>query len=72
MTYLVKEKNRGHNMKNITMDYLRNHTFELTGNSDQTISSLVSWHCYADGYAVDTSYEAGADADDMIDATLSP
>ena len=46
--------------------------FENIGDSDQTISSLVSWHCYADGYAVDTSYEAGADADDMIDATLSP
>lgn len=36
MTYLVKEKNRGHNMKNITMDYLRNHTFELTGLEEQT------------------------------------
>lgn len=46
--------------------------FENIGDSDQTISSLVSWPCYADGYAVDTSYEAGADADDMIDATLSP
>ena len=46
--------------------------FENIGDSDQTISSMASWHCYADGYAVDTSYEAGADADDMIDATLSP
>ena len=38
MTYLVKEKNRGHNMKNITMDYLRNHTFELTGLEEQTVA----------------------------------
>ena len=38
MTYLVKEKNRGHNMKSITMDYLRNHTFELTGLEEQTVA----------------------------------
>lgn len=36
MTRLITEKNRGHNMKNITMDYLRNHTFELTGLEEQT------------------------------------
>lgn len=42
--------------------------FENTSDRDQTISSLMSWGCYADGYAADQSYIG----DDEIDATLSP
>lgn len=42
--------------------------FENISHSDQTISSMLSWYCYADGYAVEQSYFE----DDQIDATLSP
>lgn len=42
--------------------------FENIGDSDQSISSLINWGCYADGYAVDQCYSG----DDGIDATLSP
>lgn len=67
-----KSKNKYMQPKKGHIYYRMEFEFENIGDSDQTISSMVSWHCYADGYAVDTSYEAGADADDMIDATLSP
>lgn len=43
--------------------------FENIGDSDQTISSMASWNCYADGYAADAVYGA---SDDSIDASLSP
>ena len=43
--------------------------FENKGDTDQTISSMASWNCYADGYAADAAY---AVADDEIDATISP
>lgn len=43
--------------------------FENKGDTDQTISSMTSWNCYADGYAADAAY---AVADDEIDATISP
>ncbi len=42
--------------------------FENTGDTDQTISSLASWNCYADGYVADSAYVG----DDQIDATISP
>lgn len=42
--------------------------FENISNTDQTISSLMSWGCYADGYAAEQSYVG----DDQIDVTLSP
>ena len=43
--------------------------FENKGDTDQTISSMTSWNCYADGYAAEAAY---AVADDEIDATISP
>lgn len=42
--------------------------FENISDTDQTISSLMSWGCYADGYAADQSYIG----DDQMDVTLSP
>lgn len=42
--------------------------FENISDTDQTISSVMSWGCYADGYAAEQSYIG----DDDIDATLSP
>lgn len=42
--------------------------FENTGSSDLAISSLISWNCYADGYAMNQSWVG----DDVLDATISP
>lgn len=42
--------------------------FENTGNTDKSISSLISWNCYADGYAMEQSWIG----DDVLDATISP
>lgn len=42
--------------------------FENTGSSDLAISSLISWNCYADGYAMNQSWIG----DDVLDATISP
>lgn len=42
--------------------------FENIGDTDQTISSIISWNCYADGYAMEASYVG----DDVLDATISP
>ena len=41
--------------------------FENVSNSDQTVSSMLNWNCYADGYAVDQTWIG----DDGLDATLS-
>ncbi len=41
--------------------------FENVSGSDQTVSSMLDWNCYADGYAVDQSWIG----DDGLDATLS-
>ena len=42
--------------------------FENTGSSDLAISSIISWNCYADGYAVNQSWVG----DDVLDTTISP
>lgn len=42
--------------------------FENISDSDQTISSMMNWECYADDYSVEQSWIG----DDQIDATLSP
>ncbi len=42
--------------------------FENIGDTDQAVSSMISWDCYADGYAMDESYVG----DDVLDATMSP
>lgn len=41
--------------------------FENVTDSDQTVSSMLNWNCYADGYAMDQSWIG----DDGLDATLS-
>lgn len=41
--------------------------FENIGDSDQTVSSMLDWSCYADGYAADQSWYG----DDQIDATIA-
>lgn len=41
--------------------------FENVSDSDQTVSSMLNWNCYADGYAMDQSWVG----DDTLDATLS-
>lgn len=42
--------------------------FENISDSDQTISSMMNWDCYADDYSVEQSWIG----DDSIDANLSP
>lgn len=42
--------------------------FENIGDTDQTISSMLDWNCYADGYAADQSWYG----DDQLDATIAP
>lgn len=42
--------------------------FENISDTDQTISSLMSWGCYADGYAADQAFVG----DDQLDVKLSP
>lgn len=42
--------------------------FENIGNSDLAISSMISWNCYADGYAAKQSWIG----EDSLDATISP
>ena len=42
--------------------------FENISDSDQTISSMMNWECYADDYSVEQSWIG----DDSIDANLSP
>ena len=42
--------------------------FENIGNSDFTISSMVNWNCYADGYLVNQTW---INADDDLSGTLS-
>jgi hypothetical protein len=41
---------------------------ENISDTDQTISSMMSWECYADDYSMEQSWIE----DDVIDATLSP
>lgn len=41
--------------------------FENVSDTDQTVSSMLNWNCYADGYAMDQSWVG----DDTLDATLS-
>ena len=42
--------------------------FENLGDEDMTLSSLIDWNGYADGYAVDQEYFVDA----SLDVTLSP
>lgn len=42
--------------------------FENIGDTDQAISSMLDWNCYADGYAADQSWYG----DDQLDATIAP
>lgn len=42
--------------------------FENIGDSDQYVSSMGEWDCYADGYAADQSWCG----DDDINATIAP
>lgn len=41
---------------------------ENISDTDQAISSMMSWECYADDYSMEQSWVG----DDVIDATLSP
>lgn len=41
--------------------------FENIGDSDETVSSMMDWSCYADDYSVEQAF-----FDDDIDASLSP
>lgn len=42
--------------------------FENIGDTDQAISSMMDWTCYADGYAANQSWVG----DDTLDASISP
>lgn len=42
--------------------------FENTGDSDNTISTLADWNCYADDYKMEQSWIG----DDDLDGTISP
>ena len=50
------------------MYYRMEFEFENISDTDQTISSMLSWNCYADGYVINESYIG----DDVFDATISP
>lgn len=42
--------------------------FENIGNTDQSVSSMLNWNCYADSYAADQAWIG----EDTLDATISP
>lgn len=42
--------------------------FENIGDTDQAISSMLDWSCYADGYVADQSWYG----DDQLDAKIAP
>lgn len=42
--------------------------FENIGNTDQSVSSMLDWNCYADSYAADQTWVG----EDTLDATISP
>ncbi len=42
--------------------------FENIGDSEETISSLMNWECYADSYAMEQAWVG----DDTLDATIAP
>lgn len=62
-----KEENEFSQPKKGNMYYRMQFEFENIGNSDETISSLSDWDCYADGYAVE-QYFGG---EDEMDASIS-
>ena len=42
--------------------------FKNIGDSDQVVSSLANWNCYADDYSAEQAYVG----DDQMDGTISP
>lgn len=50
------------------MYYRMEFEFENIGDSEETVSSLISWQCYADGYSMDSAWVG----DDTLDATIAP
>lgn len=50
------------------MYYRTEFEFENISDTDQVLSSLMDWSCYADDYAMEQSWIG----DDVIDTTLSP
>lgn len=53
--------------KDGNMYYRMQFEFENIGDSDETVSSMMDWSCYADDYSVEQAF-----FDDDIDASLSP
>lgn len=72
ITYISAEEYQSDNQviqpKDGYVYYRMEFEFENIGDVDQTVSSVASWDCYADGYAMDAQYFG----DDTIDATMSP
>ena len=72
ITYISAEEYQSDNQviqpKDGYVYYRMEFEFENIGDVDQTVSSVASWDCYADGYAMDALYFG----DDTIDATMSP
>lgn len=72
ITYISAEEYQSDNQYEQPKDgytyYRMEFEFENIGDVDQTVSSVASWDCYADGYAMDAQYFW----DDTIDATMSP
>lgn len=72
ITYISAEEYQSKNQyiqpKDGYVYYRMEFEFENIGDTDQAVSSMISWDCYADGYAMDASYVG----DDVLDATMSP
>ena len=72
ITYISAEEYQSENQyiqpKDGYVYYRMEFEFENIGDTDQAVSSMISWDCYADGYAMDESYVG----DDVLDATMSP
>lgn len=63
-----KEENEFSQPKKGNTYYRMQFEFENIGDSDQTISSLSNWTCYADGYAME-QYFGG---EDEMDGSIAP
>lgn len=72
ITYLSAGEYTSDNMflqpKDGNVYYRMEFEFENISDTDQTISGMVEWNCYADSYSCEQSYIG----EDQISATLSP
>ena len=63
-----KTKNEFDKPKKGNEYYRMKFEFKNIGDSDQVVSSLANWNCYADDYSAEQAYVG----DDQMDGTISP